>query len=104
MKPWQTRTAKDSAIVTAGLGLSTILGAITIFVVARWLGPHNFGLYVTALAIAVILIDSLELAISGSIVKFASRADVKAAGFIKYGFYLKLILGLGLGLVFWFLS
>src|SRR3972149_1294610 len=101
MKPWQTRTAKDSAIVTVGMGFSTVFGAISIFAIARFLGPHDFGLYVTALAIAVIVTDSLELAISGSIVKFASRADVKAAGFIKYGFYLKLLLGLGLGLIFW---
>ena len=104
MKPWQTRTAKDSAIVTVGMGLSTIFGALSIFAIARFLGTADFGIYVTALAIAVIVTDSLELAISGSIVKFASRADERAAGFIKYGFYLKLILGLGLGLVFWLLS
>lgn len=104
MKPWQTRTAKDSAIVTTGLGLSTLFGAISIFFIARWLGPHDFGLYVTVLAIAVIASDALELAISGSIVKFASRADRAAAGFIKYGFSLKLILGLAIGLLFLILN
>jgi len=91
-----TQTVKDSFVVTLGMGISTVLSALSIFCIARILGPMPFGLYVSSLAIAVIVTDSLELAISNSLVKFAA-ANGKALSFIKYGFYLKLFLGLGLG-------
>lgn len=93
-----SQTIKDSFVVTVSMGISTILSALSIFLIARFLGPSGFGLYVSALAIAVIMTDSVELAISNSLVKFASGSD-KPLGFIKYGFYLKLKLGIGLGLL-----
>src|SRR3989344_5553879 len=82
------------------MGLSTRLSAASIFLLARFLGPGQFGLYVTALAIAVIVIDSLELAISNSIVKFSSNEGPDTAGFIHYGFRLKLRLGFLVGAIF----
>lgn len=96
---FKTKTIKDSAVVTGGMGVSTLLSAAGIFLLARWLGPSGFGLYVSSLAIAVILTDSLELAISGSIVNFGSKNDRSGQQSIKFGFYLKLIVGMGLGLI-----
>lgn len=93
-----SQTIKDSSIVTAGMGVSAVLSALSIFLIARFLGPSGFGLYVSALAVAVILTDSVELAISNSLVKFASGSD-RPLSFIKYGFYLKLGLGTILGLL-----
>lgn len=95
---FSSQTIKDSTVVTIGMGISTVLSALSIFLIARFLGPSGFGLYVSALAIAVIVTDSVELAISNSLVKFASGSD-RPLSFIKYGFYLKLGLGLGLGLL-----
>ena len=100
----RTQTIKDAVIVTAGMGLSTLLAAASIFLIARLLGPTGFGLYTTALAIVVIVIDSIDLAISSSIVNFASQATDADKSFIKYGFYLKLILGLTAGALFAVLS
>ncbi len=88
------QTIKDAGIVTIGLGLSAILATVCIFLIARILGPAGFGLYTTAFALAIIVIDAVELAISGSIVKFASQATALSQSFVKFGFYLKLILGL----------
>lgn len=93
-----SQTIKDSSIVTVGMGLSAILSALSIFLIARFLGPSGFGFYVSALAVAVIITDSVELAISNSLVKFASGSD-RPLSFIKYGFYLKVGLGLFLGLL-----
>lgn len=87
-------------MVTAGMGLSTVLSAASVFLLARWLGPAGFGLYATALAVAVIVIDSLELAISNAIIRFSSRPGPETAGFIRYGFGLKLKWGLGAGAAF----
>ncbi|MDZ7587403.1 MAG: oligosaccharide flippase family protein, partial [Patescibacteria group bacterium] len=63
-----------------------------------------FGLYTTAFAIVMIVIDAVELAISGSIIKFASQADTQSQGFVKFGFYLKLILGLVITALFILIS
>jgi O-antigen/teichoic acid export membrane protein len=100
----KTRTAKDSLIVTLGMGLNTVLSAVSIFLIARFLGPSGFGIYATVLAMVVIVTDSLELAISGSIVKFASQENSQSLRFIKYGFFLKLVLGFVLGGLFWLVS
>lgn len=100
---FSSQTIKDSAVVTISMGFSSVLSALSIFLIARFLGPAGFGLYVVALAITVIVVDSIELAISNSLVKFASGND-KPLSFIKYGFYLKLILGLSLGLLFALIS
>lgn len=88
------QTIKDAGIVTIGMSLSAVLATICIFVTARILGPAGFGLYTTAFALVIIVIDAVELAISGSIVKFASQSTALSQGFVKFGFYLKLILGL----------
>ncbi len=100
----KTQTVKDTVLVTTGMGLSTILSALSIFLIARFLGPAGFGLYVTALGLSIIVIDSLELAISGSIINFSSRKTIKAQQFIKYGFKLKLVLGVLIGIIFATLS
>lgn len=100
----KTKTIKDSAVVTGGMVLSTLFSAASIFLLARFLGPSQFGLYVSALAVAVIVIDSLELAISNAIVKFSSNEGPDTAGFIHYGFKLKLRLGFVVGAIFAALS
>ncbi len=100
----KTQTVKDTVLVTIGMGLSTILSALSIFLIARFLGPAGFGLYVTALGLSIIVIDSLELAISGSIINFSSQATNSAKQFIKYGFKLKIIIGILVGLLFAIIS
>jgi len=100
----KTATLKDALIVTGGMGLVSLLSAVSIFLIARFLGPARFGLYVTSLAIALIAIDSIELAISGSIVKFAARKKPDSPQYIKHGLNLKLIIGIVLSLFFILLS
>lgn len=97
LKLFKTKTIQDTAIVTAGMGVSTLLSAANIFLLARWLGPGGFGLYAASLAIAVIVTDSLELAISGSVVNFGAKNNALSQQLIKFGLLLKLALGLGLG-------
>jgi len=86
-------------VVSGGMVFSTLLSAATIFLLARWLGPGDFGLYAASLAIAVIVTDSLELAISGSVVNFGAKNNALSQKLIKYGLILKLALGLGLGIL-----
>src|SRR3989344_4080836 len=94
----------DTVAVTTGMVVSTILSAASAFLLARWLGPDQFGLYMAALALAVIITDALDLAISGAIVNFGAKGGEARAGLLKYGFYLKLGLGLSLSLGFALIS
>lgn len=98
------QTLKDTAIVTLGNGFSTLFSIVSIFLVARILGPADYGLYITTWAIMTIIIDSTDLAINNAIVKFASEKSNQSASLVKYGFFLKLFLGLGLTLIFALLS
>ncbi|MFH0943324.1 MAG: oligosaccharide flippase family protein [Candidatus Beckwithbacteria bacterium] len=98
------QTLKDTAIVTLGNGLSTLFSVVSIFLVARILGPADYGLYITSWAIITILIDSTDLAINNAIVKFASKTSDQKDSLIKYGFLLKLFLGLILTIGFALLS
>jgi len=100
----KTQTIKDAAIITLGMGFSTIFSAVSIFILARILGPTKFGLYSAALTIVVIIIDSLDLAINSSIIKFASSQSLQTDKYVKYGFNLKLFLGLTIGLLFALIS
>lgn len=95
----KTQTIKDSAIVVIGMGLSTVFSALSIFLLARFLGPTQFGFYTVALTLAVIIIDAIDLGISSSIVKFGSQ-PINKESFIKYSFLLKLFIGLTLGILF----
>ncbi|MFC1626923.1 oligosaccharide flippase family protein [Patescibacteria group bacterium] len=96
----KTQTIKDAAIVLIGMIFSTIFSALSIFLLARFLGPTRFGLYTAALSLAVIVIDAVDLAIGGSIVNFGARSDQQANSFVKYGFFLKLTLGFIIGAIF----
>ena len=100
----KTQTIKDAFLVSLGMGLSTILSALSIFLIARFLGPSGFGIYTTALGIAIIITDAIDLAISSSIINFASGSKQSSKEYIKHGFQLKLILGLTAGLLFAVLS
>ena len=100
----KTQTIKDAAIITLGMGFSTIFSAASIFILARILGPTKFGLYSVALTIVIIVIDSLDLAINSSIIKFASSQSSQVDKYVKYGFNLKLFLGLTIGLLFALIS
>jgi O-antigen/teichoic acid export membrane protein len=104
LKFLKTKTIQDAGAVTGGMALSTLLSAANVFLLARWLGPSGFGLYIASLAIAVIVTDSLELAISGSVVNFGAKNDERSQRLIKHGFILKLVLGLGLGILVAILS
>jgi O-antigen/teichoic acid export membrane protein len=77
--------------------LSTLFSAVSVFLLARWLGPGQFGLYGTVLAITAILTDAVDLALSGTIVNFGAKDHQLREGLLKYGFLLKLGLGLFLG-------
>ena len=100
----RTQTLKDTAIVTLGNGFSTLFSIVSIFLVARILGPAEYGLYITTWAIITIIIDSTDLAINNALVKFASKVSDKKNSLVKYGFYLKLFLGIGLTILFAILS
>jgi O-antigen/teichoic acid export membrane protein len=97
-------SARGSFFLFLGKTSSTIIMAIASILVARLLGPENYGLYVVAMIIPSILVTLSDFGISSSLIKFcaqfsAERKDKKVVSLIKTGILFNLILALLISLV-----
>ena len=96
----KTQTAKDAGIVFGGQVLSTITSAIFFILIARFLGPEKLGIYSAAMAIVIVLADTVDLAINSSIVKFYHKENYKA--YWKFAFLLKMLAGFVFSILLFF--
>jgi len=100
--------AEDSArggfFLFTGNALSLITLAIGSIIVARLLGPGNYGLLTLSLVVPSILAGFIDFGISSALTRFSAklRAEGKsnlAASILKSGFLFKLILGVSMSLI-----
>jgi O-antigen/teichoic acid export membrane protein len=70
-----SNTAKDALIVMGGSGISSVLGFLFVFIVARRLGPTNFGIYATIIGYASFLASIADFGVSQSLVRFVNESD-----------------------------
>lgn len=96
----KTQTVKDTGIVFGGQVLSTLISAIFFILVARFLGPEKLGIYSMAMAIVIVLADTVDLAINSSIIKFYHQQNYKA--YWKFAFLLKLLAGFVFSILLFF--
>ncbi len=102
-------SARGSLFLFLGKTSSTIIMAIASILVARLLGPENYGLYVVAMIIPSTLITLSDFGISSSLIKFCAkfsseRNNKKVTSLIKTGIIFNLILALILSIVLLFFS
>lgn len=102
-----TATFKQSSITFTGTILNGALGAVFFILVARFLGPAEFGLMSVAIATLTLLGDIGDLGTDTGLVNFVSRNvkkdPEKAKRFLKLGIKVKLaawIFVLVVGIVF----
>ena len=69
-----SQTALDSLIVLAGSATSSILGFVFVFIIARKLGPSQFGIYSTVINYATFLAAVVDIGINQSLVRFVNSA------------------------------
>jgi len=97
--------AEDSArggfFLFTGNAFQLIVLAIGSIIVARLLGPENYGLLSLSLVIPLTLVGLIDLGVNSALTRFSAklRAEGKAqlvAGMLKSGFLLKLLIGIAM--------
>lgn len=90
-----TATFKQSQITIAGTLINGALGALFYIVLARFLGPSNFGLLTIALTTLVLIADMADIGTNAGLVRFVSSNlalnKEKAYRFLKLSLEVKLI-------------
>lgn len=103
-----TEIAEDSArggfFLFTGNALSLMILAVGSIIIARLLGPDNYGLYSLSLVVPSILAGFIDFGISSSLTMFSAklRAEGKsnlAASVLKSGFLFKLIIGIIMSII-----
>ncbi|MEM2960849.1 MAG: oligosaccharide flippase family protein, partial [Candidatus Bathyarchaeia archaeon] len=97
-------SARGSFFLFLGKASSTIIMAIASVLVARLLGPENYGLYIIAMIPSSFLITFSNFGISSALIKFCAqfhseRKNKKVVSLIKTGIIFNLIFSILLVLV-----
>jgi O-antigen/teichoic acid export membrane protein len=103
-----SNTFRQSSITFAATVINGALGAVFFIFAARFLGPSGYGLFAVAMAVLTLTADIGNLGTDTGIVNFVSRYSTsdqeKAHRFLKLALKIKLIVGISISLVGWFLS
>jgi len=102
-------SAKSSFYLFLGQTSSTVIMAVASILVARLLGPDNYGLYNVVLIVPLFLIPFSDLGVSPALTRFTAKLrsegkERKASSLIKTGITFKLLLSLILSTVLFLLS
>ncbi len=103
-----TATFKQSRITISGTILNGTLGALFYILLARFLGPSDFGLLTVSLATLVLFADIADIGTNTGLIRFVSahlaEDKDKAMRFLKLSLEIKLVVWLVSFLIFFFLS
>lgn len=103
-----TATFRQSQITILGTVFNGVLGAFFYILLARYLGPANFGLLSVSIATLTLIADIADLGTNTGLVKFVSESLVsdksKALRFLKLSLEIKLAVWLGVFLFGFLLS
>ncbi|MEK7112599.1 MAG: oligosaccharide flippase family protein, partial [Patescibacteria group bacterium] len=104
----KTRTIKDSAISFTGTFVNGLLGLAFYILMARNLGPLNFGIFSVAVATLTLITDISDVGTDTGLVRFIGKYlnsdKLKALRFLKLGLKVKLAAWLGVLVLGWFLA
>lgn len=97
-KLFSTATWKQSQITVAGTIINGILGALFYILMARLLGPSDFGLLIISIVILTLIADIVDLGTNTGLIRFVSAHLIserwKSFKFLKLGLEIKLIVWL----------
>lgn len=82
-------TIKDSLIIFTGLGTISVIGFIYTVLLARFLGPNNFGIYSAITALATIVYSLGDFGISPALINFIPKHLSEKSRFISTGFWMQ---------------
>lgn len=103
---FQTQTLRQSAITVVSTFLSSGLGAVYYLVLARLLGPAQYGLFSIVIATLGVILPFADLGLGQSLVRFvsANATDRKYFPFVNLALKTKLVSGAITLVIFLFFS
>src|SRR3989344_1548360 len=108
MDIFKTATFKQSSITVTGTIINGVLGALFYIVLARLLGPSDFGLVTISLTTLVLIADVADIGTNTGLIRFVSANLLvdkeRAFKFLKLSLEIKLIAWGVVFLTFFFLS
>lgn len=103
----KTKTAIQSLITTSATIINGLLGVAFYILVARILGPAEFGILAVALAALTLIADIANVGTDTGIIRFVGKYlredSSKVSKFLKLGLEIKVVAFLGVLLIGWFL-
>jgi len=107
LKIIRTKTLRQSVVTGTGTIINGVIGWIFYILVARNLGPSNFGIFSVATATIGLLSSIFNVGVDTGLVRFVgkyiSSDKEKAFRFMKLGLKVKIISGVALITIGWFL-
>ncbi len=104
----KTKTISHISISTFGTLLNGILGALFFIILAKALGPSDFGLFAVAIATLTLISDIADSGINTGLINFISRHlssnTDQAYRFLKLGLEIKIIIWLIILPIGWLLA
>ncbi len=104
----RTATFKQSQITVFGTLINGVLGALFYVILARLLGPSDFGLLTIALTTLVLIADIVDLGTNTGLIRFVSSNlavnSIKAYQFLKLSLEIKLMAWFVSSLIIFFLA
>jgi len=96
----KTQTIKDSFVISLGLGVSAVIGFIFTILLARSLGPINFGVYSALTALAAIIYSLGDMGISNSLINFLPKKISERYQYLSTSFWMEFVVGVFILLLF----
>jgi len=96
----KSQTIKDSFVVAIGLGVSAVIGFVFTILLARSLGPVNFGVYSAITALAAIVYSLGDMGISNSLINFLPKKISERYQYLSTSFWMEFVVGVFILLLF----
>lgn len=105
---FETATFKESRITILGTVINGTLGALFYILMARFLGPSDFGLFTVSVATLTLIADSVDFGTNTGLIKHVSSSLVtdknQALKFLKLSLELKVLVWIIVLIVGFFIS
>jgi O-antigen/teichoic acid export membrane protein len=101
-RPGAPRFVKDALRVLGGQVAMTAIGIVTGAITARWLGPHDRGLFQLLTLLPTTLSNFVKLGIPQASVYYMRRKGASASAVASNSVWLAFTMGTALALVCWF--
>ncbi len=104
----KTKTFEHSIVTLVGTGVNGVLGVLFFILLARELGPSEFGLVSVSIVFLTLISDIADLGINTGLINFVSKHvhsdSEKVKQFLKLGLESKIVLWLLVLIFGWFLT